>query len=304
MADVEEPPRSPSRRVLITTAALVPPLLLALAPYGGRWAWWLDMPGHFRVQLALFGLLFTTAVALVAWRVALPLGLATLIAHLPPLAGTFFAGGGGSAAVTVAHANVGGVDAGRLAAWLAGRPADVVFLLEVRPGDAVLADPPGGYRVALAGPREDSRGFAVLASIDLAAESVTFDVDRTSREMATVTLPGPIHVLHAHLARPGSAANFREQQQMAGKIAEWAQAHRPAVVIGDFNAAPWSGALAPLRDAGLAPAGGSLSGTWPAGLPPGLRVPIDHALAHGPAQLAIGPDLGGDHRPVVAALYR
>jgi endonuclease/exonuclease/phosphatase (EEP) superfamily protein YafD len=79
----------------------------------------------------------------------------------------------------------------------------------------------------------------------------------------------------------------------------------PRLLVGDLNVVPWAPAFRDLaRRGGLIDArlGQRLStGTWPAGLPALLRVPIDHALASPDlpvTHLEVGPAYGSDHRPL------
>ena len=77
----------------------------------------------------------------------------------------------------------------------------------------------------------------------------------------------------------------------------------PVVVIGDFNATPWSYAFRDFSaETGLVNSqkGYGLAATWPTGLPITL-VPLDHML-HSESlttvERDIGPDLGSDHLPL------
>ena len=81
---------------------------------------------------------------------------------------------------------------------------------------------------------------------------------------------------------------------------------RPVIVAGDFNATPWSHATRPLLEAGLRDSmlGCGFSATWLHDVPL-LAIPIDRILVGGPIfphARWTGPDLGSDHRPVVADL--
>jgi len=81
---------------------------------------------------------------------------------------------------------------------------------------------------------------------------------------------------------------------------------RPVIVAGDFNATPWSHSARPLLEAGLRDSmlGRGFSATWQHHIPL-LAIPIDRILLGGPIVTQArwtGPDLGSDHRPVVADL--
>ncbi|MCW5721968.1 MAG: endonuclease/exonuclease/phosphatase family protein [Devosia sp.] len=79
----------------------------------------------------------------------------------------------------------------------------------------------------------------------------------------------------------------------------------PVVLVGDFNAAPWSAPVARMaRAQGLAP-GPSYPATWPVRLGP-LGVPIDNILTRGNARildLSAGADsFGSNHRALLARI--
>ena len=82
----------------------------------------------------------------------------------------------------------------------------------------------------------------------------------------------------------------------------------PTVVVGDFQASPWSHAFRSLEsDAELenSMAGFGLQTTWPADRWAFMRIPIDHLLHS--AELTtvdryLGPSFGVDHRPLVVTL--
>jgi endonuclease/exonuclease/phosphatase (EEP) superfamily protein YafD len=80
----------------------------------------------------------------------------------------------------------------------------------------------------------------------------------------------------------------------------------PVIVVGDFNATPWSRAMTPLYEVGLRDTmlGRGFSATWRREIPM-IAIPIDLILIGGrisTQQRWLGPDLGSDHRPVVAEL--
>ena len=105
-------------------------------------------------------------------------------------------------------------------------------------------------------------------------------------------LPGPLpatrQALHA-----GRLAKFLD---------DWPA---DAIVMGDFNSAPWSRVQKAFRAAtGLDnPAGWQT--TWPRWLPWPLRLPLDHVLARGHlvvTSFAAGPATNSDHLPVIAEI--
>jgi endonuclease/exonuclease/phosphatase (EEP) superfamily protein YafD len=77
------------------------------------------------------------------------------------------------------------------------------------------------------------------------------------------------------------------------------------VLMGDFNAAPWSRVQAYLHEQSGVDDPGHLAPSWPAWGPAFIRLPIDHIMTRGDLRLVSfepGPDVGSDHLPVEATL--
>lgn len=129
---------------------------------------------------------------------------------------------------------------------------------------------------------------------------------------ARLDLPGgPVTIALTHLS--SSLTGLIELDENGGEIAQEGQALRlgnyfatlpdDAILMGDFNAAPWSRVLSDLRAAGGWRANDDLIPSWPRGLPAPLRLPIDHVFGRGRVtvtRLQAGPALTSDHLPVVA----
>jgi endonuclease/exonuclease/phosphatase (EEP) superfamily protein YafD len=79
----------------------------------------------------------------------------------------------------------------------------------------------------------------------------------------------------------------------------------PVIVAGDFNVTRWSSKSASLRHAGLTDAsyGKAPGATWTRSNPL-ISIPIDRMLYGGDGmhcdRFEIGPELGSDHRPLIA----
>lgn len=80
----------------------------------------------------------------------------------------------------------------------------------------------------------------------------------------------------------------------------------PLIVAGDFNATPWNRSMRRLvRESPLRHAPGFWRPTWTAWVPHWMGIPIDHVLAATDCHVVdrrVGPDIGSDHRPVVATI--
>lgn len=282
----------------------------------GAWAWWLDLFAHFRLQYAA-ALLLALGLAAAArrWRLALVAAL-LLAPNMLPIARLTMAAAPAAAGppLQLAHFNLltSNREHAAVTAWIAASGAALVSLQEVDDRwAAVLAAVPG-YRLVHALPRADNFGLAILVRDDTG--SLVGDV--TQLELAGMPALAvqlrhadrPLALLSLHTLPPVSRRNtgIRDAQLVAA--ATWAQAQREEgsapVILGDFNATPFSGALDPLiavdlRDS-LTAGGLWTAGSWP-DLPWPLRIAIDHCW-HDPRLVAsdrtIGPALGSDHRPL------
>lgn len=217
--------------------------------------------------------------------------------------------GSGQGELTVLWFNLYGRNAvppDRLIAALAESPADLVILAEA---DALQ---PHLTALAAAFPHQAGcreRRCEVLAlsrRAPLGMEFRTMGHDRPERLVrVTLDLPGdgPLAVLGIHMVKPWYSPY--------SEIDEWSavQALRetpgPLAMVGDFNAAPWSGRVTRLAAAcGLGHAR-QTPATWPAWAGP-LGLPVDLALAgSGTAVTAVTPwgaGLGSNHRGLLLRL--
>ncbi len=81
----------------------------------------------------------------------------------------------------------------------------------------------------------------------------------------------------------------------------------PVVVVGDFNATPWSKPLSLFQKSNLKNSrnGAGIVGTWPTWLPAIARIPIDHGLVSDDFRVidfSIGKETGSDHFPIIIEL--
>lgn len=112
-----------------------------------------------------------------------------------------------------------------------------------------------------------------------------------------------------HPLKPTTSEKLARQQATLAAVAAWAKARPTAsgvIALGDMNTTPWSHsfrdflATSGLRDTSR---GRIFEATWHFFLPD--RLMLDHIFVSknlGLSDRRIGPDLGSDHRPVVAEL--
>lgn len=252
--------------------------------------WWppADFVAHFLMQtLVLSAALAVFFFCLGENRrsvLAFGISLAAFPALLPHLtvAGTAVDGDAGYRIIFANVRNNAETNQAALADWLDRRDADAVLLVEVSPRTASLLTTlveSLPYHAWCA----DEFLCETLILSRFPLRDVRYAVDPSSGGkvlFANLDRDGEGNLLHlalTHIAgpmRPGGVANQRDQVAfVAGEVA--AAAASPLLLAGDFNATPWSGALAALRAAGLwFPVG--LIGTWPRYLPGPLRLTIDH----------------------------
>lgn len=290
--------------------------LFSLAGHLGRLDWRLDLASHFRPHYALAAALALLACAALRRRRAAALAAALLLLELAQLAPYWFASPGqaGAPAVRLAHFNVltENPRKAEVTAWLADAGADLVLVEEVDPAwAAALAGVPG-HALALAAPRADNFGLALLVRQDASdmvvqtwLEELVPGIPAVAAELAVDGRR--LAVLGVHTLPPVSAAYAARRDAQLAAAADWARRQREAgrlpVILGDLNATPWS---APLRrlvaDADLVDSqrGFGLQASWPAG-PLWPQLALDHCL-HDPALVttarALGPALGSDHLPL------
>ncbi len=286
--------------------------LLGLA--GGRW-WVFDLCNHIQAQyfvfqaLCLLGLfvmrrfrwaLLPAAFLLVpAWRLApyyLPHSDATPQAR--PLRVLSF---------NVLNNNKRYADT---VSWVQATDPDIAFFPEVNPSwEAGLAPLTATMPHNIMYPQTDNFGFALFskypivghdlipsAILGVAMVQVTLDINGRSLLFVGVHPASPLSSSFAH-GRDAALKDLAERLR---------HEPLPAIVAGDFNATPWSQAMTPLFEAGLHDTcwGRGFSATWRRDFPP-CAVPIDHILTGGriaTRQRWTGPNLGSDHRAVVADL--
>lgn len=147
---------------------------------------------------------------------------------------------------------------------------------------------------------------AVLSRLPMAAGEAKGCVDGQGMTWIRVMVGGQkltVASLHLHWPWP-----FKQHRQIGNLEKYLRNIPRPVLLAGDFNAAPWSHAVqrvAMAADASVAP---GLRFSFDIELndwAPPLPIPIDHILLPGditPLDVRLGPELGSDHRPVIAHL--
>lgn len=300
------------RRLVSAVAAL-----LALALAVGFLAPWLpaaDAFADFRFHLAV-GLALAAVVLLAMrdWRAA---GVAGVVAvagivglgpAFPPWAPAN--GDAPGSRITLVQLNLSfrNRTPEAVADFIRGEGADIVTLQEVtgstaRVIDLLAKDYPNQVRCAYA----SVGGVAVVSRLPKAPGPARGCVERDGLAWLRVLVGGrPLSVASVHLNWPYPFGQALQVDRLTGPLAGMP---RPIVLGGDFNAAPWSHAVARVADASDTQVAGGLRLTFPLRpFPwlPAIDLPIDQVLLPAgivPASVTVGPGPGSDHRSVVAHL--
>ncbi|WP_118132474.1 endonuclease/exonuclease/phosphatase family protein [Oceanicella sp. SM1341] len=188
-------------------------------------------------------------------------------------------------------------------AWIAAESPDVIALQEVSTdNDRVLANLEARYPAQFVCRFTGYISTAVLTRLPLKQGSFGC-AEQEGLAWARVEGPdGPVTIASIHLRWPWP---YAQEQQLDALEPLLEGLERPVLISGDFNALPWSEAVARVARASGTRRVGGLGFTLfkPHFL---LPLPIDHVLAHpdlAVGGVSVGPDLGSDHRPV-RALFR
>ena len=289
--------------------------VVSIVGFIGSQSWLFDLTANFRPQQALL-LLLLGAVALLGYRrlgsVLLLVGLVDAALVAPYLVGSG-APIAGDARIEVMTFNVGVSNPNRsaVADYIAFEDPDVVFIFEssfewedtIRASDLSL-------QIVSVVPRGRIAGVTVLARPSLRPGSIEVAI---GGEAAAVTVDlgeSRVDVLGVHPPSPTTAERSERRDAMLAAAGEWVRS-RPGevIVVGDFNATPWSHAFRGLRRrAGLIDTmrGAGLQPSWPDGWGV-LALPIDHVLhtsGLASSDRRTGPAFGSAHRPVVVSIGR
>lgn len=296
-------------RVAVAGVALATAIAIVPLP------WPFSLAEHFHVQYLVAGAaLIPLAVAVRGYAAADLAGIAALFnlivvaPHLRPAPTA--AVGGAPLRVLVLNVHTASTAHDRVRALLDEVDADVVALLEVdRRWLSALAPSLTRYAGRIEEPRDDNFGIALYARQPL----VDSRIDMLGGFLPTVVahLENGATVIATHPIPPVSTETARDNARHLAAVGDLAASLAgPRIVVGDFNATPWSRpfttlvARSGLRDSRH---GFGVGASFPAagGWLTALRIPIDHALVSPDIAVTarrVERDVGSDHLPVVLDL--
>ncbi len=302
--------------LLALISALTLVSLLGFVP--AHWWWGFDLLSHPRPQYSLglaLGLGF--ALMLRAWRlglfVLLALGLNISVLWSWYVEKPYVLPTHKSLSITHVNLDKGQIDKLRLFKQLRQRTPDLLFLQELTPTFlATLRQDLPHYQILLAKALNNTHGSAILvhkqAGLNILAATELHLPNHATRPLLSVSLNWQgqvLQLLSLHTTRVTDANNLAWQATEFAAAAAWSRTQQQAgvqvLVIGDFNATPWSKNYQDFAKAAQLDGLLKHRGTWPAYLPAFLRIPIDHALASPRLHISekiTGDSIGGDHLPV------
>jgi endonuclease/exonuclease/phosphatase (EEP) superfamily protein YafD len=297
--------------LLVALTALLLALTSLLA-YLGRFSWVLDNIASFRPQLTVGLMVLLVLLVLGRWpKTAVFVGLVTLI-NIGTLFPLFMAKGSTAeeADLRILSFNLlsDNKNFGDVIEYIRSSEADIVVLHEAsRPWEEAVAEADLDYEMTMTRPSEGIFGSLVMTPAGAIVTSFGFRL--ADPRAVEIRFPDGLAVLAVHPLSPSSARRARLRDQQLAYAAEWAKKQSgPIVVVGDFNASPFSYPYRRLRaETGLADSirGYGVENSFPARAWPILRVSIDHLLYSGGVQVvdrSLGPPLGSDHFPLVVDL--
>lgn len=281
-----------------------------------RWGWLFDLASHFRILwsiglivIALLSLWFSTW-----WITFVSFLLLGAIAYSLRLYWKRSAESecAGNTSLTLYNVRMRNRNYDRALQYIRARDSDLIAFVEVDEAwlEALsVLRPEYPYTAQL--PHPNSYGLAVFSRFEIldwkGSRLQASDVDHL--EVLVRIQHQTLALVIAHLPPPFTPAEMDKRDKRLAQLGEvMGTLERPGLLLGDFNASPWSPPVQELEKqfglrsfqkvCGLAP-------TWPAQAPFG-RIPIDHVMAIGDGikfyHAEVGPRLGSDHLPVTLDL--
>ncbi len=286
--------------------------LLSIVAFLGDWWPWFDLVASFRAHLAVALAIAGGLLLRRRWVKTGAVSILFMVINLAVIAPLFWPPSpqGGSVDLRVMSFNVLSTNANfaETIDYIAEQQPDLVLLHEVsQPWEDALAA--AGFDYEITRGRTEGLIFGSLVMAPRGAVVRSYGFARASPRAVEVVLPSGVAVLGIHPLAPFPEAETEARQFQFEFAALWALGQDgPRVVVGDFNAGPWSYPFRRLRaTTGLlnSQRGYGLELSYPASAHPVLQVSIDHLL-HSPdlavVDRRLGPPMGSDHLPLVVDL--
>jgi endonuclease/exonuclease/phosphatase (EEP) superfamily protein YafD len=202
--------------------------------------------------------------------------------------------------VVSANVHLRNTDPSPLLAWADPSNTDLIVVHELRAAFAqkLAAATQWPHRHLM--PHAGAYGIGLLSRWPLREVREVVGVGGQPQLHALIETPqGTIEVIAVHPRLPTTPAWHSARNQTL--VALRPRGDAPALVVGDFNATPWSSAAPLLVQSGWRWFGG-VQPTWPHSA---WGIPIDAVWGHGAWRVTgreVGPPIGSDHRPLRVGL--
>lgn len=284
--------------------------IATLLAWFGSYHWMLDLLAHFRLQYAwllsavLLGAVIAKRLPMIMWTtlflslnlsVIWPLYWGTQAPQDPER---------GQLSVVVFNVNYHNPNPAELASYLADADADIVLILEaVSPVEEAVSTALVGYE-KFGHTSSDAFGMLLYSRLPMVEAEELYFGDSALLAIAARVVKGQesFSILGLHTMPPVGAAESALRDTMLQRAKNWAANEEHPIIIGDFNATPWSHSFATLIEGDLhnSQIGFGAQTSWPNQLWP-LAIPIDHGVigkSLTTVKRSLGPFLGSDHRPL------
>lgn len=294
-------------------------LLAVLVAFCGDWHWYADLFAHLRPQYCVWLTLAVAGSIALKHRLAFRLGVAGLLANAAALAPYALPwteeSGVEPAGRTWSFASVnllyGNREVSSVTGYVRRVQPDVVVFQEVSARWANdLEELRDLYPYRTTQSKKDSFGVSVFSR----ERPVEVAIHTAGNRLGDLAVFGVwksegrrFGVVGVHPDKPDKEWKTENRRLYLGQVARWcgerARANEPVVVIGDFNATPWSASMrsftrgTKLRNTSQ---GTIFGATWNVWEP--HRLLIDHAFLSSHWTLLnreVGPAVGSDHRPLL-----
>lgn len=270
---------------------------------------------HFRVQYVECGVVVIVAAAALRLRGYFDIALISSLLNALPVASDLTGGArsvppnGTRVRALVFNVHTESKSYEQVRRLIADEKTDVIGLVEVdqRWLDAI-APALTGYTGRIEVPRTDNFGVALYArgEVDGAPEELAASVPTVIAAVRVAN--AQLNVIVTHPVPPMSGAALEQQGEQFDAVAARVRSRNESVIVmGDFNATPWSRPFRRFqRGSGLCDtrSGFGVQASFPASSR-FLRIPIDHVLVScsvGVLDRRVGADVGSDHLPVIVDL--
>ncbi|MCA9196656.1 MAG: endonuclease/exonuclease/phosphatase family protein [Planctomycetales bacterium] len=264
--------------------AIIAATILGFLSRYSHWLFYADQP---RLHYAIVGAIACFACFQIRSWIIAAVGclcvLLNLALALPTMAVALQPASNHAAEWSVLHAHVdqrGQLDAKLLQHIKEAKP-DVILLQEVTAefltNESELDDLQ--YERIVSEPRDHTRGVAAWVRTDLSGRitATVCDLATADRPMVQLTVGNQLRMLHFHAKRPVNSETYQTQLAEFAALSAWLrESDLPTVVLGDFNAAPWSEQVRRMAQQNGCRAFGFP--TWPSQAY-GAGLPIDFVLA-------------------------